>query len=67
MIGGMDMTQREAMDYLQRNRAYLTMREFSTIRGQIRAGDCAGAKNGIDRVVKGRKDYEPRTKAEAAT
>lgn len=56
----METTKREAMEFLHKHRECLTMREYSTIRGQIREGDSKGAIKGLYKVMKRRKDYEPR-------
>lgn len=45
-----DKTQ-EAMAYLKKKKCWLTAQQYRTIRGQILAGDEAGAIRGIDRVI----------------
>ena len=37
---------------LKQNRQYLTKQQFKTIRGQILAGDFAGAEKGLYRLLK---------------
>lgn len=38
-----------ALGYLKKNKAVLTKQQYPTIKGQILAGDAAGAIRGIDR------------------
>lgn len=40
-----------ALAYLKKKKPELTMQQYRTIKGQILAGDEAGAIRGIDRVV----------------
>lgn len=42
------------MRLLKSNRGNLTKQQFCTIRGQAFAGDIAGAKKGLDRVLRRR-------------
>lgn len=49
-----DKTQ-EAMTYLKRKKRWLTVQQYRTIKGQILAGDEAGAIRGIDRVIERNK------------
>lgn len=41
----------EAMAYLKKKKRWLTVQQYRTIKGQILAGDEAGAIRGIDRVI----------------
>lgn len=40
-----------ALSYLKKKKPELTVQQYSTIKGQILAGDVDGAIRGIDRVV----------------
>ncbi len=40
-----------ALGYLKKNKAVLTKQQYPTIKGQILAGDAAGAIRGIDRLL----------------
>lgn len=40
-----------ALGYLKKNKAVLTKQQYRTTKGQILAGDVAGAIRGIDRLL----------------
>lgn len=48
----------QALRYLKRARPALTLQQYRTIKGQILAGDTAGAMRGLERLLNERKEYK---------
>lgn len=45
------ITINQALGHLRSNNPYLTPQQFKTLRGQILAGDPAGAMKGLQRIL----------------
>ena len=56
------ITTNQALGHLRANNRNLTPQQFKTLRGQILAGDPAGAMKGLQNILKRRQDREHPTR-----
>lgn len=51
----MDIKSIKTLDVLKANRGRLTQQQFRTLKGQVLAGDIAGAQKGLQKILKQRR------------